>query len=199
MLCCRSSAVHPGYRALYSFHTCRLTSLFCLQACDGADAAIVVIGSSMIDNDKDAATGSYRPATEGEGLDRINLALPGRQGDLVKALATRAQGLPLVVVVMHGGGLDIGWMKDMSAVNALLAVGFPGQVGLLQQMKGCSLGDSEAHLIRQHRSLICVVVDAACHVICCSCPSCKNNQLHTTTCCFMLTHLITQCNQMILS
>jgi len=52
------------------------------------------------------------------------------QADLVKALATRANGLPLVVVLMHGGGFDIDWMQKLPTVNAILAVGFPGQVGL---------------------------------------------------------------------
>jgi hypothetical protein len=31
--------------------------------------------------------------------DRLSLALPGRQPDLIKALARRAPGLPLVVVL----------------------------------------------------------------------------------------------------
>jgi hypothetical protein len=46
-----------------------------MQACEGADAAVVVVGGSMIENHKDASTGAYRPATEGEGLDRRECCL----------------------------------------------------------------------------------------------------------------------------
>lgn len=98
-----------------------------LQACEGADAAIVVVGSSMIENER-TADGKFRPAHEGEGLDRTDLHLPGRQADLIQALAKRAPGLPLVMVLMHGGGLDVGWVDRSRAVAAMLAVSFPGQV-----------------------------------------------------------------------
>jgi hypothetical protein len=87
----------------------------------------------MIENDK-SADGSLRPAHEGEGLDRNNLDLPGRQADLVRALARRAPGLPVIVVLFNGGGLDVGWIDRMPAVSSLLAVGFPGQVGAVKQL-----------------------------------------------------------------
>ncbi|KAF6262012.1 glycoside hydrolase superfamily [Scenedesmus sp. NREL 46B-D3] len=99
-----------------------------LETCQGADAAVLVIGSSMIENDK-SPDGSLRPAHEGEGLDRNNLDLPGRQADLVRALARRAPGLPLVVVLFNGGGLDVGWIDRLPAASAMLSAGFPGQEG----------------------------------------------------------------------
>ncbi len=46
----------------------------------------------MVSNPAQAANGraaAWRPVTEGEGFDRDSLSLPGRQMDLVKALATR--------------------------------------------------------------------------------------------------------------
>lgn len=81
--------------------------------------------------------------------DRLSLDLPGRQPDLIKALARRAPGLPLVVVLVHGGGLDVGWMQEVPAVRAILSVPFPGQVqeqrpqflgraGRMRQGSGCS-------------------------------------------------------------
>ena len=88
----------------------------------------MVVGSSMVENGLDKDATSYKPAHEGEGLDRNDLALPGRQADLVKALASRAPGLPLVVLLMNGGGLDVGWMERLASVGAIMAVGFPGQV-----------------------------------------------------------------------
>lgn len=60
--------------------------------------------------------------------DRLSLDLPGRQPDLIKALARRAPDLPLVVVLMHGGGLDVAWMQAVPQVKAILSVPFPGQV-----------------------------------------------------------------------
>jgi hypothetical protein len=60
--------------------------------------------------------------------DRLTLDLPGRQSDLIKALARRAPDLPLVVVLVHGGGLDVAWMQQIPAVKAILSVPFPGQV-----------------------------------------------------------------------
>lgn len=106
---------------------CQYMRCTLLQACDGANAAVVVIGSSMIENEK-SADGFLRPAHEGEGLDRNNLDLPGRQADLLRALARRAPGLPVVVVLFNGGGLDVGWIDRMPAVSAMMAAGFPGQV-----------------------------------------------------------------------
>jgi len=61
-------------------------------------------------------------------VDRLSLELPGRQPDLIKALARRSPELPLVVVLMHGGGLDVAWMQAVPQVKAILSVPFPGQV-----------------------------------------------------------------------
>lgn len=88
---------------------------------------IVVVGSSMVEPNR-KPDGSLRPATEGEGLDRISLRLPGHQADLIKALDNRAPRVPLVVVLMHGGGLDVGWMKQVPSVKGIVSLPFPGQV-----------------------------------------------------------------------
>lgn len=58
----------------------------------------------------------------------MSLDLPGRQADLIKALARRAPSLPLVVVLVHGGGLDVGWMQRVPQVKSIISVPFPGQV-----------------------------------------------------------------------
>jgi hypothetical protein len=58
----------------------------------------------------------------------MSLDLPGRQPDLIKALARRAPELPLVVVLMHGGGIDVEWMQQLPGVKSILSVPFPGQV-----------------------------------------------------------------------
>ncbi|KAI8462979.1 MAG: glycoside hydrolase superfamily [Monoraphidium minutum] len=102
-----------------------------LQACQGASAALVFVGGSMIatPNPRWERLTSYRPVSEGEGLDRENLGLPGRQMDLVKALAMRNPAVPIVLVVMNGGPVDLAWPQANPTVAAILSAGFPGQEG----------------------------------------------------------------------
>lgn len=69
--------------------------------------------------------------------DRLSLDLPGRQSDLIKALARRAPNLPLVVVLVHGGGLDVAWMQQIPSVKAILSVPFPGQVCVITEREEC--------------------------------------------------------------
>jgi hypothetical protein len=49
------------------------------QACKGADAALVFVGGSMVSNFQSPGSrkDSWRPVSEGEGLDRETLMLPG--------------------------------------------------------------------------------------------------------------------------
>lgn len=61
--------------------------------------------------------------TVGEGIDSNTLALPGRQLELVLALA--GTGVPLVAVLMHGRPLAIPQVRD--AVPAIVSTWFSGQ------------------------------------------------------------------------
>lgn len=102
------------------------------QACKGAQAAIVFVGASMINNappKPNEKLSVYRPVSEGEGLDRESLSLPGKQMDLAKALALRAPDVPIVLVVMNGGPVDVSWAQASPQVGAILAAGLPGQEG----------------------------------------------------------------------
>jgi beta-glucosidase len=74
----------------------------------GADAAVVVVGTT--------------PETESEGFDRHTLALPGRQDDLVRAVA--AVNSRTVVVVNTGAPVLLPWAEEVAAV---LLAWFPGQ------------------------------------------------------------------------
>ncbi|MFJ9583574.1 glycoside hydrolase family 3 protein [Streptomyces acidicola] len=74
----------------------------------GADAAVVVVGTTT--------------RAETEGRDRETLALPGRQDDLVRAVA--AANPRTVVVVNAGGPVLMPWRDDVAAV---LLTWFPGQ------------------------------------------------------------------------
>lgn len=72
------------------------------------DVAVVVVGTSA--------------EVESEGFDRTSLALPGRQDDLVRAVAAAAART--VVVVNSGAPVLLPWS---ASVNAVLLTWFPGQ------------------------------------------------------------------------
>ncbi|MEE1753340.1 glycoside hydrolase family 3 protein [Streptomyces sp. SP18CS02] len=75
-----------------------------------ADTAIVVVGTTE--------------RVESEGFDRADLRLPGRQDDLVRAVA--AVNPRTVVVVNAGSPVEMDWRDDVAAV---LLAWFPGQEG----------------------------------------------------------------------
>ncbi len=81
-----------------------------VAAAAGADAAVVVIG---LDND-----------WETEGRDRDDLSLPGRQVELVRAVA--AVQPRTVVAVIAGSPVDLSWADEVPAV---LWCWYPGQEG----------------------------------------------------------------------
>jgi beta-glucosidase len=74
----------------------------------GADAAVVVVGTT--------------DEIESEGFDRTSLALPGRQDELVAAVA--AANPRTVVIVNSGGPVELPWRESAPAV---LLCWFPGQ------------------------------------------------------------------------
>jgi beta-glucosidase len=73
-----------------------------------AEVAVVVVSTSA--------------EVESEGFDRISLRLPGRQDDLVRAVA--AANPRTVVVVNAGSPVVLAWRDEVAAI---LAVWFPGQ------------------------------------------------------------------------
>ena len=94
-------------------------------AARGADAAVVVLGlcaDSCPGGDADGAV------HEGEGVDRPHTDLPGLQNALLQAIA--AVGVPVVLVLVHGGALSIDWAAGpASGVSAILSAGYPGELG----------------------------------------------------------------------
>ncbi|MFJ7126730.1 beta-glucosidase [Streptomyces sp. NPDC098101] len=79
-------------------------------AARAADTAVVVVATTE--------------RVESEGFDRADLALPGRQDDLVRAVA--AANPNTVVVVNAGSPVEMPWREDVAAV---LLTWFPGQEG----------------------------------------------------------------------
>ncbi|MEP7765487.1 glycoside hydrolase family 3 C-terminal domain-containing protein [Sanguibacter sp. 25GB23B1] len=71
-----------------------------VAAASAADVAVVVVGTNS--------------QVESEGFDRTDLALPGRQDELVRAVL--ATGTPVVVVVNAGSPVLLPWRDDVAAV-----------------------------------------------------------------------------------
>ncbi|CAM6032967.1 unnamed protein product [Sphagnum compactum] len=66
---------------------------------------------------------------ETESLDRTSLLLPGFQQDLISAVATYANGCPVVLVIMSAGPVDISVAKEDSRIQSIMWVGYPGEAG----------------------------------------------------------------------
>ncbi|XP_078430643.1 glycosyl hydrolase family protein isoform X2 [Wolffia australiana] len=79
-----------------------------------ADAAVVVAG---LDETQEA-----------EDRDRVSLLLPGKQQQLVSAVAA-ASGRPIVLVLVGGGPVDVSLAKEDPRVGSILWVGYPGEAG----------------------------------------------------------------------
>ncbi|MFK4853536.1 glycoside hydrolase family 3 protein [Microbacterium sp. ZW T6_19] len=69
-------------------------------AASAAEVAIVVVGTNS--------------KVESEGYDRVDLDLPGRQDDLVRAVA--ATGTPTIVVVNAGSPVVLPWAGEVAAI-----------------------------------------------------------------------------------
>lgn len=81
-----------------------------VEAARAADTAVVVVATT--------------DRVESEGFDRKNLSLPGRQDDLVRAVA--AANPDTVVVINSGSPVELPWRDDVAAA---LLTWFPGQEG----------------------------------------------------------------------
>ncbi|OEJ96415.1 beta-glucosidase family protein [Streptomyces thermolilacinus] len=81
-----------------------------VEAARAADTAVVVVATTE--------------RVESEGFDRADLRLPGRQDDLVRAVA--AANPRTVVVVNAGAPVEMPWRDEVAAV---LLTWFPGQEG----------------------------------------------------------------------
>ncbi|KAK9084421.1 hypothetical protein Scep_030892 [Stephania cephalantha] len=85
-----------------------------MQASMNADATVILVGLDT--------------SMEREGVDRVDLNLPGYQTQLINQVAMVSKG-PVVLVVLTAGVLDIGFAKDNPNINAIIWAGYPGQEG----------------------------------------------------------------------
>ena len=87
-----------------------------VEAANGSDMVILVVGGK---------SGLSESDTTGEFRDRANLGLPGLQDRLVDAVCET--GKPVVVVLVNGRPLSIGWIADN--VKAIVEAWLPGEEG----------------------------------------------------------------------
>ena len=85
-----------------------------------ADVNILVLGEN---SQRYSAFGR----TCGENCDRDNIDLPGRQQELLEAVAS--SGKPTVLILMSGRALGVTWAAENPSVNAILNAWEPGQMG----------------------------------------------------------------------
>lgn len=101
-----------------------------INACTDRDVCIFVVGSSMIAVHEQQGPGNayamWSGTTEGEGFDRTHIRLPGSQEEIIKAAAVNTN-TPIIVVLVHGGPLDVAWMEKSDRINAILSAWYPGQ------------------------------------------------------------------------
>eukprot|EP01062_Namystynia_karyoxenos_P073291 TRINITY_DN70101_c0_g1_i1.p1 TRINITY_DN70101_c0_g1~~TRINITY_DN70101_c0_g1_i1.p1 ORF type:complete len:908 (+),score=307.11 TRINITY_DN70101_c0_g1_i1:79-2724(+) len=84
------------------------------DAAAAADATVLIMGLDQ--------------GQESEGHDRTNVTLPGVQYEFIDAVASKAKG-KVVLVIMSGGMVDISVAKADPRISAILWAGYPGQSG----------------------------------------------------------------------
>ncbi|CAA0843382.1 Probable beta-D-xylosidase 7 [Striga hermonthica] len=65
---------------------------------------------------------------EKEDEDRVDLVLPGQQETLVSAVAEASKD-PVVLVLVCGGPVDVGFAKDDEKIGGIIWAGYPGEAG----------------------------------------------------------------------
>ncbi|KAI4339739.1 hypothetical protein MLD38_024648 [Melastoma candidum] len=65
---------------------------------------------------------------EAEDHDRVDLVLPGRQQELISAVA-RAAKKPIVLVLICGGPVDVRFARDDENIGGIVWAGYPGEAG----------------------------------------------------------------------
>ncbi|KAA6425682.1 MAG: beta-glucosidase-related glycosidase, partial [Trebouxia sp. A1-2] len=101
-----------------------------INACTDRDVCIFFVGSSMIAVHEQQGPGNayamWSGTTEGEGFDRSHIRLPGSQEEIIKAAAVNTDTL-IIVVLVHGGPLDISWLEESDRISGILSAWYPGQ------------------------------------------------------------------------
>ncbi|WP_394434437.1 beta-glucosidase [Streptomyces sp. SGAir0957] len=118
------SLFHPLDKSLVLPLPAVIFSLTHLEPRRDADALIAEAVEAARDAEVAVVVVATTERVESEGFDRADLRLPGRQDDLVRAVA--AANPNTVVVVNSGSPVELPWRDDVAAV---LLSWFPGQEG----------------------------------------------------------------------
>eukprot|EP00466_Bigelowiella_natans_P007213 jgi/Bigna1/89005/estExt_fgenesh1_pg.C_420054 len=88
-----------------------------LEAASKADIVVMLMGIDQ--------------SIEAEGLDRVNITLPGFQEHLSKEVAKTAAkaGAKVVLVILAGGSVDLSFARDSKQIPSILWAGYPGEAG----------------------------------------------------------------------
>ena len=90
------------------------------------DAAVAL--AKQADVDAVVVVAGLDGSQEGEGRDRSSIGWPGKQQQLIQAVASAAHK-PVVLVLVSGGGIDVSAERDSRQVGAILWAGYPGEAG----------------------------------------------------------------------
>ncbi|KAG0476180.1 hypothetical protein HPP92_013021 [Vanilla planifolia] len=93
-------------------------------AADGLDEAVRVASVAEVV----VVVAGLNLTEETEDHDRVSLLLPGKQEDLIHAVASVSKK-PLILVLMGGGPLDVSFAKEDSRIAGIIWIGYPGEVG----------------------------------------------------------------------
>jgi hypothetical protein len=66
---------------------------------------------------------------EAEAKDRVDVALPGVQLDLVQAVVEASAGKTVILILMGGGTVSVPWAAESPAVHAVIQLFYPGEEG----------------------------------------------------------------------
>ncbi len=100
-----------GARVVFGYNREREDFTRAVELAKQAEVALVFVGDSL--------------ETSGENFERVNLDLPGRQPEFVRAVA--ATGTPVVLVLQTGRPASIVWEQEN--IPAILEAWFPGEEG----------------------------------------------------------------------
>ena len=118
-----------------AFPDSRIDTMFCGGRVTGVDNAVLARASALsrqadinilVLGDNSQRYSSFG-RTCGENCDRDNIDLPGRQQELLEAVA--ASGRPTILLLMSGRALGVEWAAESPSVKAILNVWEPGQMG----------------------------------------------------------------------
>ncbi|KAE8077342.1 hypothetical protein FH972_015914 [Carpinus fangiana] len=101
------------------------------QGCDSVDCSSAAIGEAVnIAKKVDyvVLVVGLDQTQEREAHDRVDLELPGKQQELINAVASAAKK-PVVLVLLSGGPVDISSAKNDKNIGSILWAGYPGQAG----------------------------------------------------------------------